>query len=749
MSYSSVGKLQAKGYKCVKATMKAIRMDKKNDEKKFDLLSKIEDAKLAHISLIEKVEKIGWSRVVDAVFDVPVDYELWHKVKWTSDIENGSYCCLKVRVLDVKRPKMPIYMAQKKHIPLTIKAKTEDNYDIELIFFNYFPSITNYFIIGADIVCKGKMTITDSGKRKIIHPSFSSNIQNEDEKIAIFRLSKLEENGEDICDKEIYKIVPVYRLTEGLKQQQVVAIIDKIIKDRRFDFSFLDEFDYILKKGNVYDIPTAKDALIKMHFPQNINDIKDVKYGEKLSFLELLSFKYELSKARGQRDEANGVSIEGNGLLRKKLRDNLSFSLTDEQERCLKEIYTDQKDTKKMFRLLQGDVGSGKTIVAIFSALNAVECGKKAIIMAPTAILAKQHFANIQDYCFHLGINVELLIGETKQKARKDILTRMKLGYVDVLVGTHTLFQTKVDLPQNIGLFVIDEQHNFGVEQRVNLISKCGKADILMMSATPIPRTMIMGLYGDVKVSRINHKPSNRLPIETKVLNFDEKYNDLVAGLSRKVQAGEKIYWVCPLVDESEKLDYIDVKTRFEELKTVINPDKIVVLHGKMSQEAKDNAMMEFKKGKYNLLVSTTVIEVGVDVPDATIIVIENAEKFGLAQLHQLRGRVGRGSKQSYCFLLYGKGISQVGKQRLEILKKYDNGFDIAEFDLKIRGGGTLLDKKQSGFKSMKFVNFSRDRKILEILNSTNLSKINTENIEKIVSVFCPTTKDGHKMFDC
>ncbi len=747
-----------KSYKCVKSTLKAIRNDKKkevnikaNIKQKKDVFSNIEEAKIFYEGMIEKFKKLGWNRVIDAVFNTPIDYELWSRFEKYGEIKDGGFYCVKLKICEVKNANVPSYVLQKRHIPLTIKTKMSSGQELEVIFFNFYPNITKSFVVGRELVCKGKITFSSSGKMKMVHPSFSSEIQEFNSGFSITRLSFFEENGEEIEDSEICKVVPVYRLTEGVKQGQIISAIRKIFNNRDYDFSFLDNFDEILKKRCFYnDIPTAKESLMALHFPQKVSDITDIRYCEKLSFLELLSFYYELAKAREGRKEENGFSVCGNGNLQEKILKNLPFSLTEEQNKCLKEIFEDQKQSKKMFRLLQGDVGSGKTIVAVLSALNAVESGYKAVFMAPTAILAKQHFENLQKYCFGTGIQVELLIGETKQKARKDILTRMKLGQVDILVGTHTLFQSKIELPYNVGLFVIDEQHNFGVEQRVNLISKCGRADILMMSATPIPRTMIMGLYGDVKVSRINSKPSNRLPIDTKVLSFDEKYSSLVAGLKRQVEKGEKIYWVCPLVEESEKLDYIDVNTRFAELKSIIGEDKIGILHGKMTQERKDNAMMEFKNGKYNLLVSTTVIEVGVDVPEATIIVIENAEKFGLAQLHQLRGRVGRGAKQSYCFLLYGKNVSEIGKKRLEILKKYNNGFEIAEFDLKIRGGGNLLDKQQSGFRTMKFVNFTRDKWIVELLNEMKLQDIDADKVEKVVSVFFPSIKESSsKMFDC
>ena len=403
---------------------------------------------------------------------------------------------------------------------------------------------------------------------------------------------------------------------------------------------------------------------------------------------------------------------------------------------------------KKMLRILQGDVGSGKTLVALMSAINTIEAGYKVIVMAPTAILAKQHYLTFSNLLYGTGLQTELLIGETKQKQRNDIISRLKMGMVDVLIGTHTLFQKSIEMPKNIGLFIIDEQHNFGVEQRVDLINKCKNADILMMSATPIPRTMVMALYGDVSVSQIEHKPSNRMPIETRIISSD-RYDELVKSIKRKVDNGEKAYWVCPLVDESEKLDYIDAKTRAEALQQVFGKENVGLIHGKMKQEQKDQMMLDFKNGKFNLLVATTVIEVGIDVPEATIIVIENAEKFGLAQLHQLRGRVGRGSKQSYCFLLYGEKLTEIGQQRLKILRNNNDGFKIAEYDLKMRGGGVILSSKQSGFNAMEFVNFARDKDLVRMLNNIDLCGVPKQKLAPIIDIFNHQMQDGKSWGEC
>ena len=735
---------EKKAYKCVKSTMR----DVVKTTKPLTIFSNLKETKLINTDNEDKMIKLLGERVIDALMHVPVNYELWHKVNSFTEIKSGEICCIEAVVDEVKIPNVPQYIARSRRIPSIIKTTTFDSYKLELIFFNFSPFITSYKA-GQRIVCQGKLNIDKRGKRSISHPHITTRIQSIHGCVAVYKLNQLENDNVDVSKMQIDNIVPIYSLTEGVKQNQIIALVEKILTNDRFDFSQLDACDYILKDFQQNSkVPSTKESLMRLHFPRSVDDIcNNSVFLKKIAFLELLSFQYAISEARAKREhENNGFSISGNGRIREKVLNNLPFSLTEDQNMCLKEIYEDQADSKKMLRLLQGDVGSGKTIVAIMSALNAVECGYKAVIMAPTVILAKQHFATILKLCFGACISTELLTGETKQKIQKDILTRMKLGQIDILVGTHTLFQTKIKLPDNIGLFVIDEQQNFGVEQRLSLIEKCNSADILMMTATPIPRTMIMGLYGDIKVSCIRHKPASRLSVDTRVINFNEKYSDLVEGIKRKIDFGEKIYWICPLVEESEKLDYTDVNTRAKELEKVVDKTKIGVLHGKMSQEKKDQIMNEFKTGNIQLLIATTVVEVGVDVPDASIIVIENAEKFGLSQLHQLHGRVGRGDKQSYCFLLYGDKVSDVGKLRLEALKKNDNGFDIAKLDLKLRGSGTLLDKKQSGFKTTNFIDFSRDEELIIFLHKTDILSIERDRIEQIISIFY---KNNEKLINC
>ena len=721
--------------------------------KPINIFSKIDDTNIIHQSLKEKIKKLCGERILDVILHTPCNYELYKTINTIAQLKNGDYCCVELTITNIKSTTIPSYIMKKKHIPIIIQCKTFDGYHIDLVFFNFYPQMMKNFFIGKHMVCYGKIKIEANGKYSIIHPHIPTRIQNIKGATIVYKMSQLEDNGYSIEQIKYDHIYPIYKLIDGLKQTQIITYINKILNNKVFDLSIFDKFDYLYQddsdKNNI--LPTFKETISKLHNPDVINNIHNQSmYRKKMSFLELLSFKITLSKARVNKNIELGNVIHGNGFLRDKLLQQLPFNLTDSQIECLNEIYQDQGKENKMFRLLQGDVGSGKTIVSLLACLNCVETGKKAIIMAPTSILARQHFTTINKLCSGLGIRVELLIGETKTKARKDILSRFKLGMIDILVGTHTLFQKNIELSKNIGLFVIDEQHNFGVEQRINLINKSGKSDVLMMSATPIPRTMVMALYGDIKISKIKTKPLNRLPIETKVISIEEKYQALVEAINRKVKMNEKIYWVCPLVEESEKLDYIDVKTRMEELSTIIDKSKIGLIHGKMSQDEKDKTMLDFKNGIINILVATSVIEVGIDVPDATIIVIENAEKFGLSQLHQLRGRVGRGEKQSYCFLLYGNNVTDIGKKRLEILKKYDDGFLISEADLNIRGGGAILSKKQSGFNSMRFVNFVEDKHLINNINNIDIFPIiQHSDIKYIIELFNYKFSNGNDLIKC
>jgi RecG-like helicase/very-short-patch-repair endonuclease len=389
----------------------------------------------------------------------------------------------------------------------------------------------------------------------------------------------------------------------------------------------------------------------------------------------------------------------------------LPFDLTNAQDKAVKEILDDMKSPHKMMRLLQGDVGSGKTIVALFACVNAVSAGYQACIMAPTEILASQHFETISHFCKDLGIEIEYLSGRHKGKNREAKLENISSGKAKIIIGTHALFQESVEF-KNLGFAVIDEQHRFGVHQRMMLSEKGAKLDCLVMSATPIPRTLTLTLYGDMDISILDEKPANRKDIKTTVMN-NTKLEGLIHSLEDKIKEGEKIYWVCPLVEESEKMDLAAATDRFYELRKYFG-DIVGLVHGRMKAEEKKQAMEDFTSGKTKILVATTVIEVGVDVKDASIMIIEHSERFGLSQLHQLRGRVGRGEQQSNCVLVYAYPISADGRKRLEIMRKTNDGFLIAEEDLSIRGGGEILGTKQSGIPEFKFADYSIHKELFD-----------------------------------
>ena len=409
---------------------------------------------------------------------------------------------------------------------------------------------------------------------------------------------------------------------------------------------------------------------------------------------------------------AQGRKMPGTGDLRAKLIKALPYSLTNAQAAAVEDILRDMASGDRMLRLLQGDVGSGKTVVALLALATAIESGAQGALMVPTEILARQHHATLTKLCDAAGISVTLLTGREKGKTRDEILTRIAAGETNLVVGTHALFQEHVVF-KDLGLVVIDEQHRFGVHQRLALQAKAGGAtDLLVMTATPIPRTLALTVYGDMDVSKLTEKPAGRLPIDTRVIPM-ARMDDVIDGLARSMAQGNRAYWVCPLVEESEQVDLAAAEERFLQLASRFK-GQVGLVHGRMKGPDKDRVMQEFKDGTLKLLVSTTVIEVGVDVPEATAIVIENAERFGLAQLHQLRGRVGRGSGKSSCLLLYQEPLGETAKARLSIMRETEDGFRIAEEDLRLRGAGEMLGTRQSGLPLFRMADLSTDGDLLQ-----------------------------------
>ena len=431
----------------------------------------------------------------------------------------------------------------------------------------------------------------------------------------------------------------------------------------------------------------------------------------RLAFDELLANQLALAMVRQHMKKTSGRVLKGDGALRRKVLAALPYTPTGAQERALVDIVHDMGEPTRMVRLLQGDVGAGKTIVALIALAIAVEAGAQGALMVPTEILARQHMATLEPIAEKAGIKLGILTGREKGKARDAVLEDLVAGRIDILIGTHALFQDGVEF-RDLGLVVIDEQHRFGVHQRMALRGKADSApDLLVMTATPIPRTLALTAYGDMDVSRLSEKPPGRLPIETRVMPI-ERIGDIVDGLKRSMVQGVRCYWVCPLVEENEVLDMAAAEERQKFLEGIF-PGKVGLLHGRMKGPDRDAVMADFKSGKTSILVATTVIEVGVDVREAAIMVIENAERFGLAQLHQLRGRVGRGTAKSHCLLLYQEPLSENAKARLEIMRTTEDGFIIAEEDLRLRGAGEVLGTQQSGVPEFRLADLSVHAELL------------------------------------
>ncbi len=442
--------------------------------------------------------------------------------------------------------------------------------------------------------------------------------------------------------------------------------------------------------------PSWKSALDSLHAPQSHNDLSLLMpVRMRLAYDELLANQLALLLIRNARVKSKGRAIKDNGRMAAKAKAALPFEFTNAQKHALKEIFDDMRAPDRMVRLLQGDVGSGKTIVALFVILASVESGAQAALMAPTEILARQHLETLTPYAEAAGIRMDILTSRDKSAGRADKLQHLKDGDIDLLIGTHAIFQETVSF-KDLALVVIDEQHRFGVHQRMTLTQKGAKPDLLVMTATPIPRTLALTAYGDMEVSQITEKPPGRKPVDTRAIPLN-RLEEIIDGVKRAADKGEQAYWVCPLVEESDFIDLTAAEDRFESLKAILG-DRVGIVHGRMSGLEKDAVMERFYNRDIAVLIATTVIEVGVNAPNATIMIIEHAERFGLAQLHQLRGRVGRSDKASSCILLYKAPLGENAKARLQILRETEDGFLIAEEDLRLRGAGDLLGAAQSGF---------------------------------------------------
>jgi len=574
-------------------------------------------------------------------------------------------------------------------------------------FFN--TNFLDYWLkklpIGQWRIISGKLE--RSNRPTINHPEFIEEIQNAD---------------------KIPHIQAIYPAGEGLTQKTFANVRDQI-------FNLLSEK---IASETDSDICEFFDALRHVHFPESAADLHpNSTYMMKLAYWELLAHQSAIVISRRTRKNIkNRRTIRPQKYnLMEKFYAALPFSMTGAQTRTITEIFSDLSRDIPMMRLVQGDVGSGKTIVALAAAIKMAETGAQTALLAPTDTLAQQHYAKIKPLCDKIGIVCDILTGRDKGAPRREKLISLRSGRTKIIVGTHALFSDDVEY-KDLGLVIIDEQHRFGVSQREALRSKGVNPDMLALSATPIPRTLSMTIYGDMDVSIINEKPAGRLPIKTTKLPIN-RVNELIARLQIQINSGAQVFWVCPLVAESEASDLTAANARYEELRRIFPHTGLV--HGQMDKKQRDSTMAEFAKpdSKMRILVATTVIEVGIDVPRATIIVIENAERFGLAALHQLRGRVGRGNMQSYCILLYGPNIGEDGIKRLDVLTETDDGFAIAEQDLIMRGTGELLGTRQSGWINYHFVDYALHRDLFKLASAAARDMVApTQTINDLMFIF-------------
>jgi ATP-dependent DNA helicase RecG len=606
----------------------------------------------------------GAARVIDLLLHLPYDTIDRRARPKIIDAEIGKQVVLDVRVTE-HRPPGGRYAKG----PYRVHAE-DDTGDVQLVFFMANVNwIEKSLPIGARRFVSGRLDLYD-GYRQIVHPDRVLDAE------SVHNLAAVE---------------PVYGATEGLQPRAIARAVEAALP--RLPQKLPEWLDpSFLAAQNFPDFPGALDAI---HRPAEPDAIKPESAAyTRLAYDELLSQQLALRLVRARLRRSAGRASKAEGRIIEKIENSLSFSLTGSQQQALAEIRADLASDKRMLRLLQGDVGSGKTLVALLAMAHVVEAGAQAAMMAPTEILARQHFARIAPLAEAAGLRIALITGRDKPAERARTLERLAAGKIDIAVGTHALIEEGVAF-RDLALAVVDEQHRFGVHERLALGEKGAAADILVMTATPIPRTLVLSYFGDMDASSLTEKPAGRQPIDTRAVP-SERLGEVIEAIGRAMQNGARIYWVCPLVEESETSDLAAATERHADLKRIFG-DKVGLVHGRMKGGDKDGAMAAFQRGEKQILVATTVIEVGVDVPEATVMVVEHAERFGLAQLHQLRGRVGRGEARSSCLLLYKRPLNETAKARLETLRETEDGFRIAEMDLKLRGEGEILGTRQSG----------------------------------------------------